>query len=352
MVDPDSGLPLPLGKHIVELHAHRGNDSTGTLTTELQCEQLESITGVCHELDELEMAIHAGRSDADETAHRAGARIVALGTSPLPAQPRLTPTTRYQEIGDRFGLTAQEHLTCGFHVHVAVESPEEGVGVLDRIRVWLPVLLALSVNSPYWNGRPTGYASYRRQMLLRLPLSGATEVFGSAKAYRDQIDQYVSSGVIVDEAMVYFDARLSRDNPTVEIRVADVCLDARTAVLIAGLARALVDTAAREWRQDVPPIPAPASLIDLAMWRASRDGLDGDLLAPGTWRPQPAAAVLAMLVRSVGRALREMGDAERIDELLAQQFARGSGARLQRDLFARSTGLADVVAMAIKHTQL
>ena len=294
----------------------------------------------------MKRAILSGRAHADAVAQVAGARIVALGTSPIHFDPHLTPGPRYQEISARFGLIAREQLTCGFHVHVAVASPEEGVGVLDRIRVWLPVLLALSVNSPYWRGRDSGYASYRRQILMRLPLAGATEQFGSAKTYRDQIDQYISSDVIIDDAMVY----LSRTYPTVEIRVADVCLDADTAVLIAGLGRALVDTAAHDWRQGVAPISAPASLINLAMWRASRDGLDGALLSPGSWRPQPANEVLASFVRSIRPALHEAGDFGQIHGLLGQHLARGTGARLQRDLATREVDPARLVAAAIART--
>ena len=350
VVDPASGRPLPLGDRIVDLGSQLAVESPCALTTELQSEQIESVSPICHSLDEIESAIRIGRSWTDKLAQIVGARVVALGTSPVPVDPHIISGSRYREIGDRFGLTAREQLTCGFHVHVAVESAEEGVGILDRIRSWLPVLLALSANSPYWNGHSTGYASYRRQVLSRLPLAGATEEFGSAKAYRDQIDQYVSSDVIIDEAMVYFDARLSRNHPTVEIRVADVCLDAETAVLIAGLARALVETAAHEWRRGVPSTAATAPMINLAMWRASRDGLDGVLLAPGSWQPQPAATVVAALTRRIRPALREFGDADRIDDLLSRQFTRGTGDHFQRALLAQSADLATVVARAIERT--
>lgn len=350
VVDPQSGMPLPLGDRIVAASAKSSRQTSCTLTTELQSEQVESITPVCHSLDELGLAIRAGRAYADDLARSLGARIVALGTSPIPLEPHIVPTSRYREIGNRFGLTAREQLTCGCHVHVAVESAEEGIAVLDRIRVWLPVLLALSANSPYWSGHSTGYASYRQQMLSRLPLTGATEEFGSVKSYRDQIAQFISSDVILDEGMVYFDARLSRLHPTVEIRVSDVCLDADTAVLIAGLTRALVETAAQEWRLGVPPMAATAPLINLAMWRASRDGLDGALLTPGTWQPQPAEAVVTLLRRRLGPALDSLGDTERIDELLADHLAIGTGDRDQRAWFGRSADLACVVAKAVERT--
>ena len=172
--------------------------------------------------------------------------MAALATSPLPVVPELTPSPRYHAMNERFGLTTTEQLTCGCHVHVGVADDEEGVAVLDRIRIWLPVLLAISANSPFWQGRDTGYASFRSQAWTRFPTAGATEIFGSAAAYHARAEALVASEVLLDHAMIYFDARLSHKYPTVEIRVADVCLHAEDSVVVAGLARALVETAARE----------------------------------------------------------------------------------------------------------
>ncbi|MHA7286234.1 glutamate-cysteine ligase family protein [Arthrobacter sp. MDT3-44] len=95
----------------------------------------------------------------------------------------------------RFGLTAVEQLTCGCHVHVEIESEEEGVAVPDRIRVWLPPLLAITANSPYWNAADSGFASYRFQAWNRWPTAGPCEVFGSAKAYHAQVREILGSGV-------------------------------------------------------------------------------------------------------------------------------------------------------------
>ncbi len=130
-------------------------------------------------------------------------------------------------------------------MHVSVESDEEGVGVLDRIRVWLPSLLALSANSPFWNGQDSGYASYRSQAFARWPSWGPTDRFGSAEAYHRLVRKMVLSSVILDAGMVYFDARLSQHYPTVEIRSADVCFTVEEAIVVAALCRGLVETAAQ-----------------------------------------------------------------------------------------------------------
>ncbi|WP_143665942.1 YbdK family carboxylate-amine ligase, partial [Streptomyces griseus] len=178
----------------------------------------------------------------------------------------------------------QEQLTCGCHVHVSVASDEEGVAVLDRMRRWLPVLLALSANSPYWQGRDSGYSSYRSQVWGRWPSAGPVDVHGSAEAYHDRVRSLVGTGALRDEGMIYFDARLSHRYPTVEVRIADVCLDPADTVLLATLVRGLVDTAAREWRAGEPPPDIDTSLLRVATWRAGRSGLEGRLVHPRTLR--------------------------------------------------------------------
>ena len=187
------------------------------------------------------------------TAGRAGVQVAALGTSPVAVEPELTDSSRYQKMADAFGLTAYEQLTCGCHVHVQISSPEEGIAVLDRIGPWLAILLALSANSPFWQGRDSAYASFRYQAWGRWPCSGPTGMFGSAQAYHDTVRQMVRTGTVLDTGMVYFDARLSEQYPTLEIRISDVCLRAGDTVLIAALARALAETAARAGGRASPP---------------------------------------------------------------------------------------------------
>ena len=114
------------------------------------------------------------------------------------------------------------------HVHVAIDSDEQGVAVIDRIAPWLPVLVAIAANSPFHEGEDTGYASWRSESWGAWPSAGGTEQFGSLAGYREACRFLMESGAALDEGMLYFPARLSPDNPTVEVRVADVCTDPRT----------------------------------------------------------------------------------------------------------------------------
>lgn len=317
---------------------------------ELQQEQIETDTVPVLTLAEMRGEIGRLRRQAAAAAERTGVRLAALATSPQPVAPHATPDRRYERMVELYLVTAAEQLSCGMHVHVQTESPDEAVGVLDRIRPWLAVLLALSTNSPFWQGEDTGYQSYRTQTWSRWPAAGPTGVFGSPANYRAVVEAMLATDTLLDEGMLYFHARLGRDLPTVEIRIADVCLYADDAVLIAALTRALVDTAAREWQADVAAPLIPTEVLTLAAWRASRSGLTGELLDPRTGTPSPAWDAVTTLRRNVQDSLDEAGDTDVVDALLGQLRTRGTGADAQRAAYRRHGSLAAVVHDAVRRT--
>jgi carboxylate-amine ligase len=347
IVDPYNGSPLPLAADLLRLQDPGGPVDLSphpTVTVEMHQEQLEVITRPHSSLSGLAAEILAGRAFADSLARRAGARIAAVATSPLAVSPHATSSDRYDVLLERFALTAREQLTCGCHVHVSVDSDEEGVAVLDRIRSWLAPLIALSSNSPFWNGTDSGYASFRTQAWNRWSTAGPTEVFGSAQAYQTLVADLSGTGVVINPD---FDARISARHPTVEIRVSDVCLDPRDTVMIAALVRALVETAAREWEAGRAPDMVPAIILRQGTFLASRWGVHGDLLHPITHRPDTARRVISVLYDHVQDALEEAGDAAYVRESLHRILSTGTGASRQRQAYERSGRLADVVTHAI-----
>jgi glutamate---cysteine ligase / carboxylate-amine ligase len=356
LVEPGSGKPLAVAETALRAvdagDERKGNLDEGSgesLEFELQRQQLETSTKPCFSLSELSDELRRGRSVAAEAAARAGARVTALATSPVPVEPQLVRKGRYLQMAHAFGLTAYEQLTCGCHVHVGVSSPDEGVAVLDRIRPWLPVLLALSANSPFWQGQDSSYASFRYQAWSRWPSAGPTGAFGSVRAYQETVRGMVSTGTLLDSGMVYFDARLSEHYPTVEIRVSDVCLYADDAVLIAALARALVETEARRWRADSAVPAHRVEMLRLAAWRASRSGLDDTLLNPHTSLPEPAQVTVNALLEHVRDVLDDIGDTAVVTELLGAVLDRGNGAAFQRRA-ARDTSAASLIDSTVALT--
>lgn len=357
LVESGTGRALSLASQVLQQAAADASPDdaadvpfTGALEKELQRQQIETGTAPHADLAALGEDVRAWRRTAIDAARHSGAQIAALGTSPIPVEPRPTDNDRFREMAERFGITTAENLTCGCHVHVSIESREEAVAVIDRIRPWLPILIAVSANSPFWQGNDTSYASYRTQAQSRWPTTGPTEIFGSAEAYDDLVASMMATNTVLDSAMLYFDARVSQSYPTVELRVADVCLDPDDTVLVAGLARAMVMTAAAEWAAGKVAPPVPVAMLRLANWQASRAGLGENLLDPLTGRPRPAGEVVHQLLDHVRPALRECGDEVAVTEALERVLAVGNGADRQRDTWERTGSLADVVADAVRVT--
>ncbi|MBO1267870.1 glutamate--cysteine ligase 2 [Arthrobacter cavernae] len=370
IVDPVTGEPLALAEALLAGHAARTLDrdrkrrapegpETG-LSHELKLEQIETQTRPCHSHAELLHQIRRGRGMASSAARKHGARIAALATSPVDTATHTTPDPRYAAMLERFGITVHEQLTCGFHVHTLINSPEEGVVVLDHMRDKLAVLTAISANSPYWRGLATGFESYRTQAWNRWPSSGPAGPFGSLASYRRVVHRLLETGVLLDEGMIYFDARLSRHHPTVEVRVADVCLRAEDAALIAVLVRALVEISVREFHDGVEPAAVPTVLLRMASWQASNFGLRGELLDFGTFRPEPASDVVWSLVEYLEPVLAEQGELGLVKSGVAAILDRGNGAIEQRSVVEHSNshdggqpdaaGLAAVVKHAVRIT--
>ncbi|WP_426592150.1 carboxylate-amine ligase [Cellulomonas sp. McL0617] len=346
LVTPD-GRPHAVAAAVLRRAADEpssGDVPGGDLEKEFKQEQIETSTHPCTDLADLVEQIRTGRERADELARRAGARIAALATAPQVVESTVVPDRRAIAIRAEFGQTARDQLTCGCHVHVEVADDDEGVRILDHLRPWTPILLALSGNSPSWQGTHTGYASYRSQVWGRWPTAGPTAPFGDAAGYRAVIEGLLRSGAILDEGMVYFDARLSSRYPTVEVRVADVCLDAGDAALQAALVRALADT------PGATTDPPRTELLRAAAWRAARSGLTGDLVDPLTGTPVPAAEAVATLVERVRPALVANGDVDWVEHQIATVLRRGNGAIQQLGWRAEGADDDEVVRRAVDRT--
>jgi carboxylate-amine ligase len=351
LVDPRSGR---LGGVADELTDDADDDSDDeqwpSVEHEFKRQQIETATRPSTSIDELLTEVVAARRSVVERAAEHGVSPVALGTYPGVGRSRVTDDERYQRMLRTFGIVGSTSLACGMHVHVSVSSRDEGVGVLDRIRCWLPVLLAMTANSPYYQGEDTGYASYRSLAWSMWPTAGPTDAFGDLAAYEREIESLVTAGAALDDGMIYFDARLSAQYPTVEIRVMDICPTADDAVLMAALSRALVETAALEWASGAAASTVSRGALRAATWRAARYGLSDQLVHPGTGRLADAAEVVAALVDHVGSALAQTGDGTAVAAGLARLQETGNGAARQRAVFADRQSWADVVAAAREWT--
>ena len=355
VVERVGGRPTPAGEAVVRRARARLADSDdglpGTAVEhEFKLEQAEIGSLPCRDTDELSRQLLGLRRVMSEAAAGSDAAVAAIATSPCKVRPTATEDERYLRMASEFGLLSRQQLTCGQHVHVEVGSRDEGVGVIDRLPRWLPTLLALSVNSPFWQGQDTDYASFRTIIWGLWPTAGPTGPFGDAAGYDAAVADLVRSGAALDDGMIYFPARLSAQYPTVEIRTADVCTRVEDAVLIAALCRAMVTTAARAWAWGNPPDVLPPQWQRAATWRAARSGLTDGLLDPFSRRVVPARDAVNSLVNDVRHALESTGDLPLVLDGVDRLLRDGTGADRQRAAFRTSGSLDAVVDEAVRRT--
>ncbi|MET9469132.1 glutamate--cysteine ligase [Streptomyces sp. NPDC006544] len=349
LVDPVTAVPTPAVEDVRRTAGLGPFAERGEVQDELLQAQIEVATPVCWNLEEVGGHLLRLRHAVVSAAEANGCRIAATGAAPLRGDlpVPVTPTPRYRRMEGEARQLVDEHLICGMHVHVGIPDPQTGVAVLNRIRGWLPTLLAMSANSPLWDGRDTGFASWRTIVFGRWPVSGPPPVFDGLADYERRLEGLVKSGVIADRGQVYWQARLSDRYPTIEVRCLDVQLRADDAVMLAGIVRALVATAIAEEKAGAPPAASAPELVQAATWHAARHGLNGILVNPAGL-PESSGDVLSALLRHITPALEEAGDLRGVSALVHRLLQVGTPADRQRRALAEAglPGLIDLMTGA------
>ncbi len=325
----------------------------GEVGAELQQCQIETGTRICHTLEEVAEEVACLRRTASAAAREEGCAVASSGTHPLgfdDESSRVTPKPAYLRLERDYRLVTHEQLVCGCHVHVGIADREEAVQVVNRAWSWLPTVLALTGNSPFWQGADSGYASFRTEVWQRWPTAGTPGTFTSRADYHDLVRTLLATGAIDDPARIYWDVRPSAKFDTVEVRVADANLTVDDSVMTAGLVRALVVACHRQVVDDEPWADPRMELRRAATWRAARFGLEGPLVDLDGCRSRPAPEMVDRLLGFVRPALVDFGDWERVRGLVAGVVADGTGADRQRRAYQRRRRLEDVVDLVLEET--
>lgn len=327
-----------LGKEVVQPEIHRS--------------QIEIATSVCHTLKEARAQLVRCRGSVIEAAAKDGKAIAAAGTHPFSdwKQQSITPKKRYLGLVEDLQQAIRELVIFGCHVHIGLEDREIAIGVVNRARNWLSVLLAFTANSPFWLGEKTGYASYRTELWYRIPLAGPPPIFENLDEYRAFVEVLVATGAIDDPTKIYWDIRLSEKFPTVEFRIADVCMTIDEAVMLAGLVRGLTRTCYLETINNEPFTPVRTELLRAAHWQAARYGLQENLIDVEGERSLPASEVVKTFLNYLRPALEEFGDWDEVSSLVRKTLAAGNGANRQCQIYDRQDSYKDVVDYIVAQT--
>lgn len=332
LVDPETSVPIPMSDELSSQLLGQELDGT-TVHRELLASQLEVVTGICTSAAQALGALAERRAAIMRICCEHGVAPFASGTPLLlPETARFTEGERYAKINEFVPGIAREHFINGLHIHVHVPDAEAGVRALNALRGWLPVLTAMSANSPIWNGELTGFESWRAVHYRRWSASGIPPAFESAEAYGKHVSAMVASGALLDPGHLGWFARLSVNHPTIEVRAADTQMKASESVALALLIRAIVDTATA-----TPNVMEPRSShsLDLGLWQSAKEGVYGTYLDPASNTRVSAKTMLEGVLDYACKQLHRNGDEEFVVNYLASLANRGNGARRQRESWQR-----------------
>ncbi|HVW18377.1 MAG TPA: carboxylate-amine ligase [Solirubrobacteraceae bacterium] len=323
----------------------------GEIKPELMECVLELSTNPCADTVEAGAELRALRRRVIDSAAGKGLTIGSAGTHPFAMweDARIVQRPRYRELISALRFVARQELIFGLHVHVGLDDPDKAIHVANGMRLHLPILLALSANSPFWRADPTGLMSSRTPIFRAFPRVGVPPEYRDWGDYSRQIEQMVDAGVMADYTYLWYDVRPHPRFGTVEVRVCDAQTRVEHTLALAALIQAMVHELAVGFDAGRPVPHVPWQLIDEMKWLAARHGLAGDLLElPSTERVgarEMARGLLARL-REHAQQLGSAAELEGIEDLLE----RGSGAERQVVVYEVNHDLREVMAEIVEAT--
>lgn len=327
LVDPRT---LELAPGIESILADVDGASPGMVKPELMRAVLEIATDPCPNLEQAGEELRILRRRVRESAERHGMALAAAGTHPTGRgeEQLITARPRYEELAAQLGWIARQELIFGTHVHVGIDSPDKAIYIADGIRRRLPLMLAISTNSPLWRGGQTGMMSSRTPVFRSFPRVGVPPHYGTWEAFSNRVDLMVRAGAIPDHTYLWWDVRPHPDFGTVEVRVFDQQTRLEETLSLAALSLSLAHRYSEDYESGVPLVEVPTELIDDNKVRAALRGLEGELIDLRRRRHAPAAELVREMVEELRPNARELGCEDALLGL-RKLIDSGTGARRQ-----------------------
>jgi carboxylate-amine ligase len=314
---------------------------------------VEVGTNICHNIQEARAEVTELRKHIIELADQQNLKVAAAGTHPFSdwQDQLITPNERYDALLDEMRDVARGNLIFGLHVHVGIESRQEGIQILNAVRYFLPHIYALSTNSPFWCGRNTGFKSYRSKVFDKFPRTGIPDFFASANEYDEYIKLLVKTNCIDNGKKIWWDIRLHPYFDTIEFRICDIPMRIDETICIAALIQALVAKMHKLMKQNLSFRPYRKVLINENKWRAARYGIHGKLIDFGKQEEVPYRDLCGELLDFVDDVLDDLGSRKEV-EYINQILDHGTGADRQLAIFEQTGGdLKAVVDYIVEETK-
>jgi glutamate---cysteine ligase / carboxylate-amine ligase len=325
------------------LPAFEGEEAEKRVKAELLQSVVEVATNVAGTVSEAMEDLRDLRGRLRNAAAERNAVIASAGTHPFSRyeHQEVTEEPRYRDLIDAMRWVAERELIFGLHVHIGLDSPDKAIACANGLRTYLPELLALSANSPFWQGRPTGLASTRVKVFEPFPRSGLPPAFASYEEFELLVDRGVKTNSFEDYTYIWWDLRPHPRLGTIELRICDAQTRMDSVAALVALTQSLVATLAAGFDRGEPPAGEQITLIAENKWRAARDGLSCKLIDFATDSERPAADAVRELVERSRSAAVELGCAKELD-LVESLIERGTGAEEQRRIYEESESLLAV----------
>ena len=318
---------------------------------ELMESVLEIATTPCIDTREAGAELRGLRRQVRETAMRRDLAIGSAGTHPLAMweDQRISARPRYRDLVSALRFVARQEIIFGLHVHVGLDDAEKAIHVANGMRVHVPILLALSANSPYWRGDDTGLASTRMPIFRAFPRIGIPPVYENWDDYERRIEFMVGSGVIEDYTFLWYDVRPHPNLGTIEVRAMDAQTRVEHTLALAALIQAMVRELSDHFESGQQLSTYPYEMLDENKWLAARHGLDGELVdLPGTDRV-PSKVLAHRLYERLRDHAQDLGSADELEGII-DILERGNGAARQRVVYEANHDFSEVVREIVDAT--
>ncbi len=341
-----------LRSHVSQLIASGAPTLGDQIKQEMHQSIVEVGTRVCGDISELRHEIIRIRGELAYAAERVGLTVAAAGTHPFAewTEQLISPGERYENIVHELQQLARSLLIFGLHVHVGMPDKQTTIDIMNAARYFLPHLLALSTSSPFWAGRDTGLKSYRTAIFRRFPRTGVPDHFGSWGEYEGYINLLVDLHSIDNGKKIWWDLRPHPTFGTLEFRVCDVPTRADETICLAALMQAIIVKLHKLYTKNMGFRLYRRTLIEENKWRASRWGIDGDLIDFGKRAEVPMRALALELLEFVDDVVDELGSREEVS-YIHTILRDGTSADRQLRVFRETNSLQAVVQHVVQETR-
>jgi len=350
VIDPET---RELVSHDQKIVKEAGKVLNEQVKAEMHQAVVEVGTNICQDISEARTEITHLRKSISEIAKDLGFRIGAAGTHPFSAWQKqlITPNPRYDEIVNELQDAARSNLIFGLHVHVGVPDKALALHITNGMRYFLPHLYALSTNSPFWEGRNTGFKSFRSKVFDKFPRTGIPGVFDNLTDYENYVNLLVKTNCIDNPKKIWWDIRVHPFFPTLEVRICDVPMTIDETISIASLIQAIAVKLYKLKTQNLNFIIYHRALINENKWRASRYGIDGKMIDFGKECEVETRALMEELLDFVDDVVDDLGSRKEVENV-RNMLKIGTGADRQLAVFEQTKDLTKVVDYILEQTTL